>query len=304
MEFIILIVVIFIVLSIISLVQIKNANAESVKFQEDFTNEVGNKLKELDLKEIQHYYVSYNQVGYEYIGYSLDKVANISSRWREEAPDKCIRDVSIYDFKTSSMLANMIENKPRYLRYFCSQGLPTVFLFDDTNKKIIIIQYNLLFENTQIIHHLNYDDIVSCELHVGNRLITSASTKSVVGRSLVGGLIAGESGSIVGGATASQVTQEQVENIRIKLYLNDISCPFIELYFYDSKAFIPMGNSKRYMDLANQVYGVFTMIVENGKRQISKPDNKTDSMKILLDLKEEGKISEEEFMEMTKKLLG
>lgn len=75
------------------------------------------------------------------------------------------------------------------------------------------------------------------------KVITKTNLKSVVGRSLVGGIIAGPAGAIIGGATASKTsvvsnssTDDVFYNIEVKL--KDISNPLltIECYSEDDAA--------------------------------------------------------------------
>ena len=130
--------------------------------------------------------------------------------------------------------------------------------------------------------------------------VTRASNGSTVGRALVGGLVAGPVGAIVGGATAKKTTEviDNTQTITHHHYfavinLSDIATPTLR---------IDCGKSSP--RIAEEIKGIITSIV--AKKPAAQIENKSiaDELTKLANLKAQGILTDEEFAQQKRLLLG
>lgn len=131
-------------------------------------------------------------------------------------------------------------------------------------------KYILVYEDSShiIIKDIvcKFSDIISYELVNNTTVIYSStesssktSTKNMLGRAVVGGILLGGAGAIVGGATANRhtVTTEQSANTKndfnIHLTINKISSPNLLIRAWDDE------------NLARNLVALFSVIVERNK---------------------------------------
>lgn len=137
-----------------------------------------------------------------------------------------------------------IEYKPISRRY-------NIFVNEITQK--------LFIKNKEI----SFVDILAFECQDNSHTIKSSSVattrtdaKSVVGRSVIGGVLAGTAGAIIGGSTASKTTviseplSMTFHNYRILITINSISSPLVTL---------EIGSSQ---GLANKLSAILTVIIK------------------------------------------
>lgn len=98
------------------------------------------------------------------------------------------------------------------------------FLISEEENKLAIRYNGHRFHMKPVI--LDIDNISNLEISKNNQVIQSGA----IGRSVVGGIIAGGFGAIVGANTAKQ--KEQVESIGIKFVTKDVCNPIIRLELY------------------------------------------------------------------------
>lgn len=131
----------------------------------------------------------------------------------------------------------------------------TVFVFESTSKLVI---------NTKI---LDFSDLIAFELKSNEQIIykssvstskSSASTGSMIGRAVVGGVLFGGVGAVVGGATATKNTttinspqQANVtHNYKIHIIVNSITEPQIVI------------DLRKNEEAANELVAVLSVILE------------------------------------------
>ncbi len=132
---------------------------------------------------------------------------------------------------------------------------------DSVNKKLVIVEMMLGFLRTK---EIDYNKIVSVELLQNNARIESVSNSSMIGRGIVGGLVAGEAGAIIGGATAKTTTVEACTSLSLKILLNDENEPNYVVDFYQGKPIknidvLPLGI------VAEKAKDIITLIIQNNK---------------------------------------
>ena len=184
-------------------------------------------------------------------------------------------------------------------------------------ERIISIQSNsiedalIVFPDTQNLYCnkqlIPFDQIIGCEVKDDSytsvegqkRTVTTTSTGSTIGRSVVGGLVAGAAGAIIGGTTAKKET-EIIDNtktithhhyyaiIRIANVLNPI---------------ITIDCGRGSAKLAEEIKAIIDGIVLKRSQSHSKKMSVTDELLKLADLKERGILSEAEFEQQKQRIL-
>ena len=91
-----------------------------------------------------------------------------------------------------------------------------------------IFDNELMYYNNQVIH---FNELISCE-YVDNSIVetnqtgkaitkTSTNTGNMLGRAVVGGMLAGGAGAIIGGATSKQTGETKIETHSVSITKHD-----------------------------------------------------------------------------------
>lgn len=148
-------------------------------------------------------------------------------------------------------------------RFFCLNGTPdkTIIINElDINSEIHVYEER---EKVFILgKEYSFSDILSCELNDDSRVIqgkvateTKSNNKNVIGRALVGAVVAGPAGAIIGGATAKKHTKHiqgksfTFHDYSVLINVNSISEPIIRI------------NTGRRKELANEIVGLMNVII-------------------------------------------
>lgn len=148
-------------------------------------------------------------------------------------------------------------------RFFCLNGTPdkTIIINElDINSEIHVYEER---EKVFILgKEYSFSDILSCELNDDSRVIqgkvaseTKSNNKNVIGRALVGAVVAGPAGAIIGGATAKKHTEHiqgksfTFHDYSVLINVNSISEPIIRI------------NTGRRKELANEIVGLMNVII-------------------------------------------
>jgi len=153
-----------------------------------------------------------------------------------------------------------------------------------------------------------YSQMVSCEVKddsyntvTGTKEeITKTSTGSMAGRAIVGGLIAGPLGAVVGGATAKKTT-EVIDNTQtitnhhyyVIITLADVSTPMVKI-----------DCGKTNPRIAEKINAILIGIISQNKSKLAAPKSIADELAKLAVLKEKGILTDAEFAQQKKLLLG
>ncbi|GAK09594.1 SHOCT domain-containing protein [Geomicrobium sp. JCM 19038] len=168
--------------------------------------------------------------------------------------------------------------------------------FDETQKKWATLS------NGQLDRIYDYEDIVNFELLEDGNSVASGG----LGRALVGGALFGGTGAIVGGITGKKTTKAICSTLKIKVTMNNMSEPVIYINFIETKTKKDSSSYKILFDSAQECLSILQLICEKAdKKTLDKqpvtPAEEITKYKTLLD---EGAITEEEFSQLKKKLLG
>ena len=184
------------------------------------------------------------------------------------------------------------------------------FITDDVNEFVAIV--------TPTSMHLHrYSDIVSITYEENGNDMYNKS----LGGAVVGGLLFGGVGAIVGSNTAKAVKNKKIERMSIKILLKSTSDPTILLEIYNSRNDGAILETKKdadkifYEGLMKEVTGIkdiFSIIIDivdkssasqNQQISVSASNSIADELTKLVQLKDAGVLTEEEFQAQKAKLL-
>lgn len=141
----------------------------------------------------------------------------------------------------------------------------------EPDKTIIIKEYDLnseinVYEKDKEIYILgkkySFKEIMSCQLSDNSRVvkgnitaITESKTGSMIGRAVVGDLVAGPAGAIIGGTTGKKQTEiKQEDDVTVHDYTVYVNVDSIS----NPVETINVGNNA---NLANEILGLFNIII-------------------------------------------
>ncbi|MUT67854.1 SHOCT domain-containing protein [Paenibacillus sp. NEAU-GSW1] len=206
-----------------------------------------------------------------------------------------------------------IPNYKSSQRYTSANGDVTLSI-DETNKQISFVSLHSFKDRVY-----SYQDILKSEIVTDGISVTSTNRGSQLGGALLGGLLAGGVGALIGGLSGSTTSQEKVKKIELNVIVNDAANPVHKIAFLDSEFSAYAKDSPEYKDGYNTAYHCHQLIGvlirqadEEDKRKetsiISNNDqgnmSVADEIRKLVQLKDEGIISEDEFEVQKKKLIG
>lgn len=208
--------------------------------------------------------------------------------------------------------------------YGCKQnGL----LIDEARHKIAVLK------GAQNIKIYGYKDILEVELIEDGTSIVKTSSASAAGRAIVGGVLFGGAGAIVGGLTSEKKRDDLVKEVTLKILLNDTNNPIFTFTFFknyevnrdDPEYKLAIEKARKwhaYIKIAieraeeNDTQKMSSSVEHTREESISTQVQKTDEQKVssnysvadeiikLKSLKEDGLLSEEEFIVQKNKLLN
>lgn len=219
----------------------------------------------------------------------------------------CFKKCGFNDFSTlKSMTPEAIHNKIsenhesfQLLNSFvATKKVGQHIEFDDNNKLWCIPGF---FKKIY-----NYSDIVDFELLENGESIAT-KTKGGLGRAVAGGLLFGATGAIVGGVTGTKKSESTniCTSLKIKITLKNINDPVTYVQF------IPSNDLESYetkFSMAQECMSIFQLICDNQKEIGNNDSTATfsvpDEILKYKNLFDSGIISQEEFDEKKKQLLG
>lgn len=215
---------------------------------------------------------------------------------------KCLPHVRVVnDFHASSYYLQICEK-----RIFETRG--SIFMATDNDRKLILLG------NTANDHFLiSYKNIIKFEIVEDGETTIERSLGGVIGRSVVGGLVAGNAGAVIGGTTSSAKNKKKVKNISVKILLRNSDEKSISLPIYNSSSPTDCSNQDVVdaMKAVEEVKDTLSIIIDEVERsekqtaQAPKQENSlAEELAKLAEMKNAGIISDEEFSAAKAKLLG
>ena len=184
----------------------------------------------------------------------------------------------------------------------------------DDNKKQIAIKEH---EGTIVIY--SYNDILSCEIVEDGETVYQKSR--TIGRSIVGGVIAGGAGAVIGGRSGKTKEKRGVKSLVLRIVFKSTNKPIVKLGFIDAQE--ETLKTKRSIDLSEPYYAqlykealdsvkdwrdTFEIIIDSVNSEKEGASNSyfsvSDELIKLNDLKEKGILTADEFEQQKKKILS
>jgi len=218
-----------------------------------------------------------------------DSVDTIKQLVLESAEDEDFKDCTAINVESSS------------------PNIPYIsFLVNDAKEKIKIY-LGKTGHSEAITYDLRYDDIISAELQEDGK--TTESKKSLsLGKAVLGGLVGGGVGAVIGGVHGNAETAEtSVKSLRVHILLRNKPQPAVDINFLDTVTPYSVGvNSPDYINRyqkAKEIMDYLNVAIDrvdsrNGRIFVA------DELYKLLDLKNQGVLTDEEFAAQKKLLLS
>ena len=195
-----------------------------------------------------------------------------------------------------------------------------IFAVDENNKKIAIIR------SSSLKTVIPFNQIYGVEISEDNTILQQKSSLRTIGGAVIGGAVAGGAGAVVGGLSGDVKQDKKVSKVRVIIKLRDINHPtyFINCFHCETmtieKTPVKPSSSngliyKRGLAHAQQIADTISAIIDMTDReqkvtsQTNPQPQKTtgsvaDELTKLAELKDKGILTEEEFLEQKKALLG
>ncbi|MBE1446089.1 SHOCT domain-containing protein [Paenibacillus sp. OAS669] len=209
---------------------------------------------------------------------------------------------------------NRMPNYKSTQKYSSPSGDITLSI-DENSKQISFVNTNFYHKDKTY----KYRDILKSEILTDGISVTSTNRGSQLGGALLGGLLAGGVGALIGGLSGSTTSQEKVKKIELNIIVNDTANPIHKIAFLDSDFTSYAKDSHEYKDAYNTAYHCHQLIgvlirqadEEDKRKEISTSSSNSqgnvsvaDELRKLVQLKDEGIISGDEFEAQKKKLIG
>lgn len=210
--------------------------------------------------------------------------------------------------ETQNKVTALISSAPEFnsTRNIAISG-DLVLLINDTTKQICILRPN--FKKV-----IGFDQVIDVEYIVNEETIASKSTLNTIGRTIVGGVLAGGAGAIVGGLTGKTKMENKISKIKVKVLIRDIDIPAMNITYFDCNTLPdrkPVSPDsilcQNEIHDAQSFVNTMSVIIDEGKRmnnslpqeQLQIPQKEyssvADEIKRLAALKDEGILTQEEF---------
>lgn len=208
--------------------------------------------------------------------------------------------------KGLDILVNRIKEIKDFERddYVYNQGYNYGMAIDNTNKKFCIVTQN----STKLY---SYDDLLGVELSENGESLTKTLRGSQVAGAAIGGLLLGGAGAIIGGLSGKKETIKLINNIELKITLNDTQNPIFDFVFF--RRHTKEENPSSHMNKARKWNSLLHAIILQKDKNSNVNENIETQHKILSVadeilklkvLKDKEIISEDEFNIQKNKLLA
>lgn len=109
-------------------------------------------------------------------------------------------------------------------------------ILTETNSAIVYDQENnhLFIYDKGHTHNIKINDIYQSEIIEDGQTISKVSRSSQIAGSIIGGLIAGGTGAIIAGVSATRIKDEKINKMELQLVVNDVNNPIRKVEFFNA----------------------------------------------------------------------
>ena len=201
------------------------------------------------------------------------------------------------EFESKLATENFKESKEISLVYSPYRQPSYVFKIDTTSNRLALCNY--LDNDLKII---SFESLLDCEVIEDNSTIRYGG----ISRAVVGGMIAGNTGAIIGASTSKSKTV--TSNLSIKIIISDTTNPLILIPLITSDTNRNGEKYKHLLNIAQEVHSTIISIIKTSNSSFASNDtdfsNFSKQLKALAELNKSGIISDEEFQEKKADLLS
>ncbi|MFA4935503.1 MAG: SHOCT domain-containing protein [Candidatus Methanoperedens sp.] len=183
---------------------------------------------------------------------------------------------------------------------------------DEQRKKVCLIKHNAGNTDLAVI---SYKDLLASEIYEDGTSVTKTSRVSQAGSALVGGLLFGGVGAVVGGLTGKKSTSDKIKRIDLRLTVNRTQAPIHDVNFMNVEG---KRGGLIYNNAIQKVrhwHGLIEVLIRRADEDDRKEENTfepkgvernsvADELTKLAKLKEQGILTDNEFMEQKAKVLS
>lgn len=227
--------------------------------------------------------------------------------------------------KADSLILNEFKKELKSIKHFdtsyefISKDMSSAISIDDNNEKICLLVMKDYIINRTIV---SYKDILSSEIIEDNNSLVKTARGSQVGGALLGGLLLGGAGAIIGGLSGKKHNISKVKNIDLVVIINNIHEPIFKINFLTTSEINHKKgydkNTSEYKNFANQAktwHAIMDVIIKKSddidKKEEMKKDtvnssnnlSTSDEIRKLKTLKDDGLITDDEFISQKNKIL-
>ena len=138
----------------------------------------------------------------------------------------------------------------------------TILAVDKSHNQIGFGYYTKGKAVTQIY---NAQDIISCEVLEDEDSIIKTSSSSILGRSIVGGVLTGGVGAIIGGVTAGKTTKQIVNSVKLRIVTSNLDSPINDFTFLNVSTKKASSSYVSAIHEATEWYGITKALMHSEK---------------------------------------
>ena len=249
------------------------------------------------------------ECGYEKIFFSLTPVEKIT-------PERVQRD-------HDNHIQRIEDNKIAYKEFKPTVKFDKLIFFDTA--KLEFYTPDTLLANTKTPIVYKYDQVIDCDVIVAEgsltQTISTTRTKSGIGKAVMGGILFGGIGALSGAAASNSKssgmsTSREIKvanELTIQIKTNDISHPIVTVSLLDKELKVDSKKFQKIKAVSDDIFKIFKAIADNNRGIFDVEDDDTvdadtaglvDEIRKYKSLMDQGIITEEEFSEKKKQLLG